>query len=84
MTLTVETNVGKKFAIYLPKTVVKALNLKEGGKILLRVSGTSLVLESVQDPLQLALSSKKFASVDPEEIEKTSVREQARTVKNPS
>ena len=84
MTLTVETNVGKEFAIYLPKTVVKALNLKEGGKILLRVSGTSLVLESVQDPLQLALSSKKFASVDPEEIEKTSVREQARTVKNPS
>jgi len=84
LALTIETNVGKKFAIYLPKTVVKALNLKEGGKILLRVSGTSLVLESVQDPLQLALSSKKFASVDPEEIEKTSVREQARTVKNPS
>jgi len=42
------------------------------------------VLESVQDPLQLALSSKKFASVDPEEIEKTSLREQGRTVKNPS
>jgi predicted nucleic acid-binding protein len=42
------------------------------------------MLESVQDPLQLALSSKKFASVDPEEIEKTSIREQARTVKNPS
>jgi len=50
----------------------------------LRVSGTSLVLESVQDPLQLALASKKFASVDPEEIEKTSLREQARTVKNAS
>ena len=84
MTLTAETIVGKKYAIYLPKAVVKALNLKEGGKILLRVSGTSLVLESVQDPLQLALSSKKFASVDPEEIEKTSLKEQVRTVKNPS
>jgi len=64
--------------------IVKALNLKEGSKILLRVSGSSLVLESVQDPLQLALSSKKFASVDPEEIEKTSLREQGRTVKNAS
>jgi AbrB family looped-hinge helix DNA binding protein len=84
VTLTVETSVGKKYAVYLPKAVVKALNLKEGGKILLRVSGTSLVLESVQDPLQLALSSKKYASVDPEEIEKTSIREQAKTVKNPS
>ena len=42
------------------------------------------MLESVQDPLQLALSSKKFASVDPEEIEKTSLKEQVRTVKNPS
>jgi AbrB family looped-hinge helix DNA binding protein len=84
LTLTVETSVGKKFAIYLPKAVVKALNLKEGGKILLRVSGTSLVLETVQDPLQLALSSNKFASVDPEEIEKTSLKEHVRTVKNPS
>ncbi|OLE67982.1 hypothetical protein AUF78_18210 [archaeon 13_1_20CM_2_51_12] len=84
MTLTVETNIRKKHTIYLPKAVVKALNLKEGDKILLRVSGTSLVLESVHDPLHLALSSKKFASVDPEEIEKTSLRMQRKTVRNPS
>lgn len=82
MSLTVETSVGKKFAIYLPRAIVKALNLKEGGRVLLRVSGTSLVLESVQDPLQLALSSKKFASISPEMIERLSVREQAKTIKN--
>lgn len=84
MSLTVETSVGKKFAIYLPRAIVKALNLKEGGRVLLRVSGTSLVLESVQDPLQLALSSKKFASISPEMIERLSVREQAKTIKNSS
>jgi hypothetical protein len=37
------------------------------------------VQNNVQDPLQLAIFSKKFASLDPEEIEKTSLREQAGT-----
>lgn len=36
------------------------------------------------DPLELALSSKKFASINPEKVEKTSIREQAKTVKNRS
>jgi antitoxin component of MazEF toxin-antitoxin module len=34
MTLAVETRIGKKFAIYLPKAVVNALSLKEGEKLL--------------------------------------------------
>jgi AbrB family looped-hinge helix DNA binding protein len=55
LSLTVETSIGKKFAIYLPKAIVKALNLKEGGRVLLRVSGTSLVLESTQDPPSASL-----------------------------
>ena len=83
MSQTFETNIGRKYAIHLPKPVVKALNLKEGDKILLRVYGTSLLQESVQDPLQLALSSKKFASVEPEEIEKTSFRVQTRIARSP-
>jgi len=32
MSLTVEAKVGKKYAIYLPKTIVEAAGLKEGRK----------------------------------------------------
>jgi len=84
MTLTVQISVGKKYAIYLPKVVVRALNLKEGARILLRVSGTTVVLESLQDPIHLALSGKKFASLTPEQIETISQEEQAAHLKNPA
>ncbi len=84
MALTVQVNVGKKYAIYLPKVVVRALNLKEGAKILLRVSGTTIVLESLQDPIHLALSGKKFASLTPEQIETISQEEQATHIKSPA
>jgi AbrB family looped-hinge helix DNA binding protein len=82
LSLTIESRVGKKYALYLPKAVVKALNLKEGGKILLTVTGTSVILESLQDPIQLALEEKKFASFTPDEVEAISDEEQHRH-KNP-
>ncbi len=84
MALTVQVNVGKKYAIYLPKVVVRALNLKEGARILLRVSGTTVVLESLQDPIHLALSGKKFATLTPEQIEAISQEEQATHLKSPA
>lgn len=84
MSLTVQVNVGKKYAIYLPKVVVRALNLKEGARILLRVSGTTVVLESLQDPIHLALSGKKFVSLTPEQIEAISQEEQATHLKGPA
>jgi len=77
MNLTIETFIGKKYAIYLPKAIVKALNLKEGERVLLRVTGTTLVLETLQDPIQLALSGKKFASITPDQAEAISLEEQA-------
>ena len=84
MTLTIETRVGKKYAIYLPKAIVKALNLTEGERVLLSVTGGSLVLESLQDPIQLALSGRKFASVTAEEIEEISLGQQKRHTKSSS
>jgi len=77
VSLTIETFIGKKYALYLPKAVVKALNLKEGERVLLRVAGNTLVLEVLKDPIQLALSGKKFASVTPEQVEAISLEEQA-------
>ena len=81
MSLTINARVGKKHTIYLPKAVVEALGLKEGERVLLRVSDNALILETVQDPIELALSSEKFASITPEQIEAISLEEQASRVK---
>jgi AbrB family looped-hinge helix DNA binding protein len=82
MSLTVETFIGKKYTIYIPKAIVKALNLKEGERVLLRVAGNTLILEVLKDPIQLALSGKKFASITPEQVEAISLKEQASHVED--
>ena len=84
MSLTIEAKVGKKRALYLPREVVEALNLKEGGKVLLRVSGKTLTVESLQDPFQLALHGKKFASITPDQVEAMSIEQQRSSVQVPS
>jgi len=70
--------------MYLPKVVVQALNVKEGGRVLLRVTGRSVVLESVQDPIQLALDGKRFASLTPNRVEAISLEEQQAAAQNPT
>ncbi|MGB9717959.1 MAG: AbrB/MazE/SpoVT family DNA-binding domain-containing protein [Thermoproteota archaeon] len=82
MNLTIETRVGKRYAIYLPKIVVKTLGMKEGDRVLLRVSGERIILEILRDPIELALHGNKFASIKPGEIEAISVEEQANQAKN--
>ncbi len=77
LSLSIQVSVGKKYAIYLPRAIVRALNLKEGEKVLLRVSGATVILESLQDPIHLALSGRKFASLTQEQVEKISAEEQA-------
>lgn len=84
MGLSVESRVGKKHTIYLPKAVVEATGLKEGEKILLRVMDKTVIVEPVLDPLELALSSEKYATIDPEQIEAISVGEQETRVKGSS
>ena len=81
MTLTVKSRVGKKHAIYLPKRIVEALDITEGQKILLEAAGDTLILRFLKDPLQLALSENKFASITPEKIEAISLEEQATHIK---
>jgi bifunctional DNA-binding transcriptional regulator/antitoxin component of YhaV-PrlF toxin-antitoxin module len=84
LSLTTEVRVGKKYVIYLPKVMVQALKLKEGGKALLTLTGNRVVLEKLQDPLQLALEGKKFASITPEKVEAISLEEQRRDTENPA
>lgn len=78
----VEAKIGRKYAVYLPKAIVKELDLKEGGKILLSVAGKAVILHSVEDPISLALSGKKFASITPQEAERVSLEQQRRTIKS--
>ncbi len=80
----IEVRIGKRYAIYLPKAVVKALGLREGDKVVLNISGNALIVEKIHDPIQLALSGSKFASVAPEQVETISLEEQGRYVKNSS
>ncbi|MGQ9513948.1 MAG: AbrB/MazE/SpoVT family DNA-binding domain-containing protein [Thermoproteota archaeon] len=84
MSLTMEARVGKKYAIYLPRAAVEALDLREGEMVLLRVSGNTLILEALKDPVQLALSGKKFASITPGQVEAISLEEQASQAKGSS
>ncbi|MEM2082291.1 MAG: AbrB/MazE/SpoVT family DNA-binding domain-containing protein [Candidatus Bathyarchaeia archaeon] len=77
MNLKIKIRIGKRYAIYLPRAVVEALDLKEGEELLLGISGKALVLEALGDPIQLALSGEKFASITPEGVEAISLEEQA-------
>ena len=78
----IEVRIGKRYAIYLPKAVVKALGLREGDKVVLNVSGNALIMEKIHDPVQLALSGSKFASITPEQVEAISLEEQEKYVKS--
>ena len=70
--------VGKKYAVYLPLSVVKAAGVKEGDKVEFEVTEGSVALKVVRDPLELALSGRKFASVSAQEIDEVSMSEQER------
>ena len=82
MSLTIEARIGKKYSLYLPKAVVKALSLKEGERVKLKVADNRLILEPIRDPLNLALSGKKFTAIEPDQIEAISIEEQSRHVKS--
>jgi len=77
MSLTVETHVGKKYAVYLPKAIVEAIGVSEGEKVLMKVVGNTVIMEVIPDPIKLAISGEKFASIKPESIEEISLEEQS-------
>jgi len=82
LNLSAEIKIGKKYIIYLPRKIVKALNIKEGDKAVLTVIGNKVVIELIPDPIELALSSKKFVKITQEELEAISVEEQEKYVES--
>jgi AbrB family looped-hinge helix DNA binding protein len=82
VSLTIEARIGKKYALYLPKAIVEAIGLREGERVLLRTTGNTVLIETIEDPIKLALTKKKFASVEPGQVEAISLEEQTRHIKN--
>ncbi len=76
MSLEVSAKIGKKFAIYLPKSVVNSLRLNEGDRVKISIEGGKMIVEVIRDPINLAFQGKKFARISAEEVEKISLEEQ--------
>ena len=78
MSLTVETRVGRKRVIVIPKAVAEAVGLVEGQRVRIRAEGDRIVIEPVRDPVWLALHGRKLGYIGVEELEEESLLEQER------
>ena len=72
----VEAKIGKKFAVYLPKPVVEALDLKEGDRVLLMVKGDEVTIKKRGNFFKESLQRRKILKISPEEAEKASLEMQ--------
>ena len=78
LSLEVSARIGKKYALYLPKSVVDLLKIREGDKVKISVEGKKMIVEIIRDPIDLALHGKKFAKISDEEVERISLEEQGK------
>ena len=76
MSIAVETRIGKKRVIVIPKAIAEAVKVREGQKVRIKAAGNKIVIEPVRDAIWLALYGKKIGRILPEEIEEESLREQ--------
>ncbi len=74
----IKSKVGRKNTIYISKQIIETSGIKEGTKILIKAERGKLEIEAIDDPITLAIKSKKFAKVTIEEVEKISEEEQTR------
>jgi hypothetical protein len=68
--------IGQKYANNLPMAVGRAAGGTDGEKVSLEVVGNTVTIEILKDPLELAISGKKFASLKPLDVERISASEQ--------
>lgn len=69
--------IGKRYAVYLPESVVKAAGVKEGDKVEFEVVDDTVEIRVVRNPLELAIWGSRFVSIKPGEIEEVSLSGQA-------
>ena len=76
MNQVVETRVGRKRVIVIPKAVAEAVKLQEGQRVRIMAVNGKIIIEPIRDAIWLALYGKKIGRILPEEIEEESVIEQ--------
>mgnify|MGYP001772984458 FL=1 len=74
----VETRVGRKRVIVIPKSVAEEVKISEGQRVRIFAAGDKIVIEPVRDAVWLALYGRKIGRIMPEEVEEESAREQER------
>jgi len=78
----VKVKLSKKNTLYIPKFMTKGLKIKGGDTVKLRLEGSKIIIEPVQDPFDLAIKGSKFAKTTFEEFERESEELQDEIFKN--
>ena len=81
MGLVVETKVGRKRVIVIPKAIADAVKVREGQRVRVMAVGDKIVIEPVRDAVWLALYGRKIGRILPEEVEEESLVEQEKLSK---
>ena len=76
VSVSTEVRIGKRRTLVIPKNIAEKLGIKEGDKKI-TVVGDKLVLQPIRDAVWLSLYGKKVAKVTLEDLEATSIEEQA-------
>jgi len=76
ISIVVETKVGKKRVIVIPKAIAEAVKISEGQKIKIMAAGDEVIIKPVRDAVWLALHGRKIGKIMPEEVEEESLHEQ--------
>ncbi len=77
----VRVRISKKYTLYIPKAIAKAVGIREGSVVKLRVEDSKIVLEPVPNPFDIALKGPKYAKTTFEEFEKESEEMQDEVLK---
>jgi len=72
------SRIGKKYTIYLPKSVVKALNLSEGERIIIKVEDDSIIIKPIRGFFRKKeyWSTTSFKEIEDESEEITKLAEE--------
>ena len=76
MSVVLETKVGKKRVVVIPKAIAEAVGVREGQRIRIMAVGDKIVIEPIRDAVWLALYGRKIGKIMPEELEEESLVEQ--------
>jgi len=69
--------VRKRNAVYIPKRIAKETGISEGTDLIITASRNRITMEVVDDPIELAVKGRKYATATFEELEAISKEEQS-------